>query len=324
MNQLAILGSGAFGIALAINFSKHEKINKILIYSRKPEIEFAINNEKKCLFNDITLSDKITCTTDFQEIEKYQKIFITVNSPGFLNIIDQLSKLNFIHKPLIIICTKSISENGKFLHEIAQKKLNNSNIALLYGPSFAHEIAYGETTCVNFIHHDSSTNYINSFVDQNTNLKMILINDYIGAQICSVMKNICAIYMGILKGSNTKNDFLAIIFKFFIDEIIQTIKIHGGDEKTIFSLCGIGDLFLTCTSFDSRNYSFGYNIGVKKNIKEMFEKYQNNYPEGYLSLYNLLKLNKEKNFYSNLCEKLHQFFQKSKDFNLHSLKNLFE
>ena len=226
-------------------------------------------------------------------------------------------------EPLIIICTKSIGADGEFLHEIAQKALNNKKIALLYGPSFAHEIAHGEITCVNFIYYDLNTSYLDLLVDQNTNLRMICINDYIGAQICSVMKNICAIYMGILKGSGIKNDFLAIIFKFFIDEIVATIKIHGGNEKTIFSLCGIGDLFLTCTSFDSRNYRFGYSIGEEKNVEKTLIQYADHYPEGYLNLKNLLELNKMLNFHSNLCEKLYIFFKNSENYEINSLKDLF-
>jgi glycerol-3-phosphate dehydrogenase (NAD(P)+) len=327
MNKIAILGSGALGLALSINFSKNENINEVLIYSRKPEIVSAINDGKKYLFDEISLSEKIRCTNDFSLIENYEIIFITVNSPGFLDIIEKLSKLNFSKtQPLIVICTKSIGYGGRFLNSIAKEKLKNEKIALLYGPSFAHEIAYGEITCVNFVYHDynSASNYLEFLVDSNTNLKMIQINDYIGAQICSVMKNICAIYMGVFKGFGAKNDFLAIIFKFFIEEILEAIKIHGGNERTIFSLCGIGDLFLTCTSFDSRNYSFGYAIGLEKNIQKTLEKYHGNYPEGYLNLKNLLKLNSTKNFHSNLCEQLYNFLQTNEDFNINSLKNFLQ
>ena len=323
MSKIAILGSGALGTALAINFSKNQNIEKILIYSRKSEIQSVIQNDKRCFFEDIILSDKISCTLEIENVEKCEIIFITVNSLGFTDIIDKLSKLHFKKQPLIVICTKSIGKNGEFLHEIAMQKLNNNNVALLYGPSFAHEIAYGEMTCVNFIHNDKNANYIDLLVDSNTNLRMILICDYIGAQICSVMKNICAIYMGIMNGAGMKNDFLAVVFKFFVDEIAKTIEIHGGNRETIFSLCGIGDLFLTCTSFDSRNYSFGYAIGFEKNITNVLIKYQNNYPEGYLSLNNLLILNKSKGFDSILCEKLSLFLKNDENFNVDLLKNIF-
>lgn len=320
-NRIAILGSGALGIALATNFSRHKNIDKILLYSRREEIANEINNKKICLFEGIQLSDKIKCTNELNEVENHDIIFITVNSTGFLDIIRKLSKISFKIQPLVIICVKSIGINGEFLSEIARKNLQNDKIALLYGPSFAHEIAHGEKTFVNFVYHDDNTNYIDTLVDENTNLKMIQINDYIGAQLCSIMKNICAIYMGILKGSGSKNDFLAATFKFFIDEITKTIKIHGGSEKTIFDLCGIGDLFLTCTSFESRNYTFGHDIGKEENIQFTIEKYKDHYPEGYYALPNLLKLNERKKFQSKFCEKLSQFLNQKDKFNINLLKD---
>ncbi len=322
MKKIAIIGSGAMGVALAINFAKNENLEKIFIYSRNQEAINAINHSHKFLFDGVTLSEKIFSSSDLNEIYDYEIIFIAVNSVGFADIIEKISTITFVKHPIIVLCTKSIGSDGEFLNTIAENRLKNKNIALLYGPSFAHEIANGEITCVNFICQDTDIfDKAKLLVDKKTNLKLFYCSDLIGAQICSIMKNICAIYIGVMKGYGAKNDTIAIIFKLFVEEMVNTITIHGGDKKTIFEFCGIGDLFLTCTSVESRNYSFGYDIGVTKNIKLMLEKYNGRYPEGYNSLENLLKLNKKRNFYSPLCEKLLGFFDAKVD--IGSLKAFF-
>lgn len=311
--KIGILGSGALGISLAINFNKNQNIENILIYSRKQEVIEDINNHRKSIFPNIQIPDKASATNDlFQVLTNSEIIFITVNSNSLKNVLDQIAfvkeqeNINLVEK-FFIICSKGIDKSGKFFHELAVEILKSRNIGLFLGPSFANEIAHGETTIVNLVHEDSekAEEIISKLVDSQTNVKIIPISDYIGAQICTIMKNICAIYLGIARGLGAKNDYLSILFTSFIQEIRRAITFYHGDPKTIFELCGIGDLFLTCTSFESRNYSFGYQIGLTKSVKEAFTNCNDYYPEGYYGLKNFYNMNVANGLQLDICKKLY-------------------
>jgi glycerol-3-phosphate dehydrogenase (NAD(P)+) len=303
--KICILGSGHLGVSLAINFSKSILIEKITIYSNNEESIHRVNKTKSFIFDKIKLSDKIEATNNLKNsILSSDLIFICVNSENFVPFLEEIQKLNInLEQKELIICTKGIYRSG-FFSEIAKKILNTNNIGLLFGPSFANEIANGDKTFINLIHHKEQIAHdiIKNLGTNHTNLKIYHNSDYIGAQICSVMKNICAIYLGIAKGYELKTNHIAALFKLFLDEIRETIKFYGGLEQTVYDFCGIGDLFLTCTSFESRNYTFGYQIGSKSTPPA-----QNVYPEGYIGLKNLYEFNNKNGLKLKICNSLYDF-----------------
>ena len=307
--KIAILGSGPLGFSLSINFSKHKLIDHVLVYSRKDEIVSEINNCNRCMFEEIKLSEKIHATSNLLDVlNKSDIFFITVNSIGLIDFINEIADLNIdLSKKFFVICTKGIDKDGFFSDKI-KEILKIDSVAFLLGPSFAHEIACGEKTFVNLIYHD--INYakyiISQIIDEGTNVNFSPMTDYIGAQLCSVMKNICAIYLGMAKGYGIKNDCIAVMFKFFIDEMRKAINFYNGDERTIFEFCGIGDLFLTCTSFESRNYNFGYQIGVTKSVETAYGLCKDYYPEGYFALNNLIEMNKRNFFNLQICDEIYK------------------
>lgn len=297
--KIAIIGAGALGLALAVNFVKNNKISEVIIWNRGPQK---------------TTSIFIKTTNQLEDCQQARIIFIAIAYQGLEGVLREMSQINFTHDTYFILCTKGIHSDGKFLHQLTIDILQTKNVMLMFGPSFAEEIMSGETTYVNLIFYDLNlaTSIINQLSGEYTNLKMIALDDYIGAQICAIMKNIAAIYMGALEGSGAKKNLLAAFFTFFIKEIKGAIIAHDGKIDTMWELCGIGDLFLTCTSFKSRNYSFGYKIGAQEKIDE------NHYPEGYYALPNFLKLYNK----APLCKILYDVIYLKKNHKLYEFNYL--
>ena len=310
--KIGILGSGPLGVSLAVNFSKHQKVEKIAIYSRQQETVDEINLGKCHVFPNVVFSKKVTASKNLlKAAEESDVLFITVHSRGLTKLLDELSELLkniLIDDKFFIICTKGMSESGEFFHEIAMRELKTKNIGLFLGPSFASEIAAGDKTLVNLIHWDSKAaeKIANSLNDENTNITMAVIDDYYGAQICSIMKNIAAIRLGMEKGMGAKNDQIAVLFTNFVREMKSAIDFYGGQSETIFELCGIGDLFLTCTSFESRNYNFGYQLGRNNSVEDAFLNCGSYYPEGYYGLQNFHKMNVKNGLRLKICEELYE------------------
>ncbi len=259
--DILIIGAGAYGLALSTILSDK---NKVTIYSSiKEEIEKLKKTYKnENLFPDIELSKKISFINKIEK--KYDLIVLALPT----NILEQelLKIKEEIKKTPIVITSKGIHKN-KFPYDIVKENIETDEIYVLSGPSFAKDLIKKQTV--------SLTLAGNKEIKEIFNEEYISIeqtNDIIGTELCGSLKNIFAIGTGILEGLNVSESTKASFLTKVINDTKRIIKSLNGNENTIFMSCGIGDTILTCTSKSSRNYTFGYLIGNKKN-KEELEKY---------------------------------------------------
>ena len=306
--NIGVIGAGAWGSALSIALSK--KANNVTLWAYEKEVVDEINNHKtnKAFLPDIKFPTNIKVVNNFEEFKNSDIIFIVCPSHNFSNIIKNLaSNLNNQDVP-IVICTKGIEEKtGKLLHEIVSEFLPNNPVFGLTGPSFAKEVARNMITKINLCgkNNQVANQIINQF--SNDNFEIIYHNDIIGAEICGLYKNIIAIacgYYGGLKNSG-QNQVAAIITE-SLQEISILIEKMGGKKETILSLCGIGDLILTCTSKNSRNYSFGYAL-AEENMQNFNKKMV---VEGVHACKIVKKLAEKHNIELKTCNFVHKLINK--------------
>lgn len=107
---------------------------------------------------------------------------------------------------------------------------------------------------------------------ENENIKIRTTLDIIGVQICGSIKNVMAIASGMLDGMRAPDSTKALFLTEILNDIKELIEKLGGNKKTILSFAGFGDILMTCTSINSRNFTYGKLIGEGK-IKEA-ENYQ--------------------------------------------------
>ena len=145
---------------------------------------------------------------------------------------------------------------------------------------------------------------------ENTNIKLRETRDVIGIEICGSIKNVIAIASGILNGLGYPESTEAMFITESLHDIKNLIKALGGSKKTILSYAGFGDLLLTCTSYKSRNFTFGHIIG-KREDKEDYIK--NNTIEGLYTLKSIYKLIKNKNVDMPIIDLIYDIVFKDKD-----------
>uniref|UniRef100_A0A8C5GQR7 Glycerol-3-phosphate dehydrogenase (NAD(+)) n=1 Tax=Gouania willdenowi TaxID=441366 RepID=A0A8C5GQR7_GOUWI len=138
--------------------------------------------------------------------------------------------------------------------------------------------------------------------------KAIPLNDEIGVEICGALKNLLAIGTGIAQENHSSINTISAILTQGIKEIKEIILLKGGQELTILNLSGIGDMFLTCTSKQSRNFSFGKNL-YRKNFK-IIKQTQLTTIEGYTVYPIVASIIKDNNLIApileSICEVLSQ------------------
>lgn len=267
MSNIAIIGSGSWGVALAIHMANlgHD----IKIWSFAEEEANLINNERKCKFlPEITLPANIKCTLSLEEcVINSDYIFHVTPSKVVRSIVKQYKK--FLKKQPIIMCSKGFEmETLSTLDEILDEELPNNPIAVFSGPSHAEEVSKEVPTAMVLA---SKNNRLLSQLQSllmNENMRIYLSNDVKGVELGGALKNIIAFCAGILVGMELGDNAFAALLTRGLTEIARLGTALGGKIETFYGLSGLGDLIVTCSSKFSRNRKAGMLIGEGKTIEE--------------------------------------------------------
>jgi glycerol-3-phosphate dehydrogenase (NAD(P)+) len=172
-------------------------------------------------------------------------------------------------KPLIL-CSKGIEEkSGKLLHRVARDACPGADIAVLSGPTFAHEVARGLPTAVTLAAEDEAlANQLRDRIAQPT-FRIYVSDDVAGAEIGGAVKNVLAIACGVVEGRGLGQNARAALIGRGFAEMTRFGMAFGARRETLAGLCGLGDLVLTCSSTSSRNYSLGVGIGEGRSAAEL-------------------------------------------------------
>lgn len=298
--NIAIIGSGVFGISLAISL-KHNKNNNIIIWTESEEslklLEHNRNNYKP-LNKDIDKTIKFS--TSYSEVlNNCDLVLIAVAARYMENVTKEMSKY-LDKKTFLVICSKGIKDDTcLFMHQIVNKYVPLSRIGIMSGGTFAIDVAHNDPVGITLACKDEKLSLVLKDAFNNTNIKIKNSKDIIGVELCGSIKNIIAILAGILEGLGYSESTRAFLLTESLYYIKKLIKELGGEEETILSYAGIGDLILTATSSKSRNYTYGILIGKKMN-KEADDFYNNNTVEGKYTLNSINRLLTKHNIKNDL------------------------
>lgn len=267
MKNISIIGSGSWGMALAIHLAKLG--NNIKVWSYLKEEADIINNERKCKFlPNATIPNNVWCTLSFEEAIKDTQIILIVTPSKFVReTVKQFKK--YITNQEIIICSKGFEEETLYtLDEVLKEELPNSKIGGLSGPSHAEEVSEGIPTALVIASDDEDLlkNIQNTFM--NENLRIYKSIDIKGAELGGALKNIIAFCTGIVEGLEFGHNTIAALITRGLSEMSKLSLKMGGKQNTIYGLTGLGDLIATSLSSYSRNRNAGILIGKGKTIEE--------------------------------------------------------
>ena len=267
MKNIAIIGSGSWGVALGIHMAKLGHNIKIWSFA-KEEVDL-INNERKCKFlPEITIPENIECTQSFEEcIKGSDYIFHVTPSQVVRSTVKQYKE--FVENQPIIMCSKGFEKETLYtLNEIVEEELPGNKIAIFSGPSHAEEVSRGVPTAM--VLASKNNRLLNELQNMlmNENMRIYLSNDVKGVELGGALKNIIAFCAGILVGMELGDNSFAALLTRGLTEIARLGVALGGKAETFYGLSGLGDLVVTCSSKFSRNRKAGMLIGEGKTIEE--------------------------------------------------------
>ena len=254
MSKVAVLGSGSFGCVLAnlIQNNGHE----VKIWAFDPAERDIINNEHRCKYIENGYINKdILATSDV----------------GFA--INTCEQIKDVFNPLtsIVIASKGMEYNEetkeiKTLSQVASEVLG-TDIGVISGPSHAEQIYKGVDTGVALYEPKNPELFKNLF--KYSNLKLEDCNDPYGMQICAALKNIVAIAVGKEDPDGYKSNAGSTAFQRGLYDMLCICNALNVDTGTVLGPAGVGDLYTTCSSLDSRNKRCGILLGQGKTLDEI-------------------------------------------------------
>lgn len=295
--NVTILGAGAYALGLALRFNKNK--NKVIIWSAvKEEIEL-LNKTKmneKALPN-VKMPNNFVYTTNAKKAIQGSEIVVIAVATKFLSSVCDTIK-PYVKDKHIVIASKGIEqETYNFASNIVKTKLKTKKLCTISGPSFAKDMATDELIGLSLATTNGKTKEKVLQALSSDTLKIRPTNDFLGVELCGTLKNVIAITSGMLDGMNVSESTKAMFLTESLNDTKNLIKKLGGNEKTIMSYAGFGDILLTCTSTSSRNYSFGKLLGSGVSKKELDKYLKNNTVEGVYtlkSIYGLIKTKRVK------------------------------
>jgi len=255
---MAVVGGGAWGTALAQIAATGGR--ETLLWARETEVVETVNqrHENAIFLPGISLDPAIRATGDLGDIANCDAWLVVTPAQHMRAVLEQATGCD---KPMVL-CAKGIEERtGKLLHQVAAETCPGARLAVLSGPTFAHEVAAGLPTAVTLAAEDR--NLAERLRDRLAQpaFRIYLSDDVAGAEIGGAVKNVLAIACGVVEGRGLGQNARAALIARGFAEMTRFGLACGARADTLTGLSGLGDLVLTCSSTSSRNYSLGKGIG---------------------------------------------------------------
>lgn len=297
--KIGIIGGGAWGATLAqlVIDNNHEA----LIYDVNFNIINKINDENKHPFFDVVLPKSLKATNNLKKLIEFQEmIILAIPTKVMRSVLKDVNKL-LTKKTYFIDVSKGLEpETYKRMSDLVKEEINpkyNGGYVVLTGPSHAEEVILRKLTLLTAAsENEKLAKLVQEIMSNDTYMRVYTSSDVIGCEVGGASKNAISVVSGMLTGLGMGENARAALITRGILEIVRIVEFYGGKKETAFGLTGIGDLMVTASSENSRNFRAGKKLAEGKTLEEIYAAEPQTI-EGIRSIEALAHLSKEENIY---------------------------
>ena len=266
---IAVLGSGSWGTALAIQLCRNG--HRVRLWGNEPDqiAELRAHGENRRFLPGVPFPPALVPHTSLDEsLAGATDCLAVVPSHAFAEVIGALAT-RLPRGIGLAWATKGLApQSGALLHTIAQQGLPGESLAIVSGPSFAREVAIGLPTAVTVASDDPEFARHTAGLLHGERFRAYTSSDMMGVEVCGAAKNVLAIATGIADGLGFGANTRAALITRGLTELIRLGTALGGRSETFMGLAGIGDLVLTCTDDQSRNRRMGLALARGASVEQ--------------------------------------------------------
>ena len=264
--RIGVIGGGAWGTALAQVAARGGQ--PVTLWAREPEVVESVNavHQNHHFLAGVSLSESIRATGELADLANHDALLVVAPAQHVRAVLGAAP----IGSTPLVLCAKGIEAGSRLLvGEVAHQAAPDAPIAVLSGPTFAHEVAAGKPTAVTLACEDEDLRSRLAERLAGPAFRTYGSADFIGAEIGGAVKNVLAIACGVVEGAGLGLNARAALIARGFAEMTRFGLARGGQAETLTGLSGLGDLVLTCSSTNSRNFSLGVGLGEGKSAAEL-------------------------------------------------------
>ena len=257
--SVGVIGAGAWGTALAQMLASDGR--PVVLWALEAELVEAINRDRRnpLYLASAELAATITATGDLADLGRCDTVLAVTPAQHLARVLGGLAQA----PRDLVLCSKGIEAgSGRLMNHVASEAMPGSAVAVLSGPTFAHEVAAGLPTAVTLACSGGEAQWARLAPEiARPSFRPYYSDDVTGAEIGGAVKNVLAIACGVVDGLGLGQNARAALIARGYAEMLRFGEALGARAETLAGLCGLGDLVLTCSSTSSRNFSLGKALG---------------------------------------------------------------
>ncbi len=267
--KLSVLGSGGWGIALAVHALNKGFSVKLWSPFENEVAGLNATRESEKLLKGVKIPEEIEITTDISVVNGS---FITIIATPSFAVRETAARLKEVDCGIVVNVAKGFEKGTmKLLADVISEELPEKPIVILSGPSHAEEVArHVATTVVAASENEEAARAVQEALIGPT-FRIYTNRDIVGVEVGGALKNVIAVCAGIANGLGVGDNTRAALITRGLAEIARIGIAMGAEKGTFMGLSGLGDLIVTCMSEHSRNNRFGNLVGRNMPVKEALE-----------------------------------------------------
>ncbi len=310
--KIYLIGTGSWSTALAQVLIDNNQ-DCMMIGVDEAEVNDINENHQNSKYFNTILNKGVKASLDFNLIKDADIILLAVPSIAFKTVLEKIN--NIIQRKIYVInVSKGFDETTKkplsfTIKEILKDKV--IDVISLIGPSHAEEVVLRLLTLVNAVCENEESSKIVQEIFSNNYFRVYRNSDVVGAEIGSSIKNIFALASGILTGLNQGDNARAALMTRGLLEMIRFGLFFNAQKETFLGLNGVGDLIVTCSSYHSRNFQAGLEIGKNDSASEFLLKNRKT-TEGIIATKIIYQIARENNIETPIIDAVYQILYNNK------------
>lgn len=254
--MIGVIGAGAFGTALAVTLARSN--DAITLWGRNVAVD---GNRQMPRLAGVVLPENVSVTADFGVLAAAETLLVAIPMQKLADFLAEHRAA--LSGRTMVACCKGIDlASGKGPTALVAEACPGSTVALLTGPSFAADLARGLPTALTLACSDEDVGAQLQARLSNRTMRLYRTTDVVGAELGGALKNVIAIAAGVAIGAGLGDSARAALMTRGYAEMVRLALALGGRAETLAGLSGFGDLVLTCTSAQSRNFRHGLALGA--------------------------------------------------------------
>lgn len=313
--KTVVIGSGSWGTALAQVLADNQQ-NVELVGVMQDEIDDINNNHRNSkYFPDVELNKNLKATTDYSVLQDADIVLLAVPTQAIEAVASQAAK-SLGKQAIFINVAKGFNpKTDERMSEVIRRVVPTEklkSVVSLIGPSHAEEVVLRQLTSIDAVSQSLQDATLVQQLFSNHYLRIYTGDDEIGSELGVAIKNVMAIASGIISGLGYQDNTRAALITRGLQEMIRFGTHFGGRFETFIGLTGIGDLIVTCSSENSRNFQAGKQIGQENDVRHFLET-NTKTTEGVRTAKVVHDIAQKENIEMPICEEVYQILYNGKE-----------